>query len=544
MVGTVLPPLLPTVFTVSVGVSDERLSLKRIATVNSESILIAGKVERAFFDKTGTLTKQGLDFLGTRSSTTWDSPSDTVSEDLSLAMATCHALTLSHGGEVVGSPVDRNMFAVSGANLGMPENADSPTIITSSKGEKLVVVRHFDFDHHRMSQGVIVQLPDSSYVAFVKGSGEKIQKICLEESLPADFELEIHESAKKGIYQISVATKVIESHSVFTLGRNDVESDLKFVGVINFKNVMRADTPSVIAELSEGGVQSVMLTGDSVLAGIRVAKESGIMDPEKPVLVASANGSGEVTWNDFEGSAIHMPSVDQLQSGAFELAISGRAWEIMLTDDPKTAATLAQYARVFGRLTPHDKVSVIELFNHLGSVTLMCGDGGNDVGALKAAHVGIALSEAEASIVAPFTSLDKTITSVVDVLKEGRCALASALATYKFMIMYGQIETMIQMISAYFQVTVTEWCWVFMDGIWTITLAFTLPLARPANKLAVSRPTASILGPQTLMSALGVLTINFIFAVIALALLFHQDWFQCRKWDDNDVSNVLVIGMF
>jgi hypothetical protein len=38
------------------------------------------------------------------------------------------------------------------------------------------------------------------------------------------------------------------------------------------------------------------------------------------------------------------------------------------------------------------------------------------------------------------------------------------------------------------------------------------------------------------------LAINFSFTVISLALLWNQDWFQCRKWDSNDVSNVLVIG--
>jgi len=43
VVATILPPLLPTVFTVSVGVSDDRLARKRIATAHSESILIAGK---------------------------------------------------------------------------------------------------------------------------------------------------------------------------------------------------------------------------------------------------------------------------------------------------------------------------------------------------------------------------------------------------------------------------------------------------------------------------------------------------------------------
>jgi cation-transporting P-type ATPase 13A2 len=60
----------------------------------------------------------------------------------------------------------------------------------------------------------------------------------------------------------------------------------------------------------------------------------------------------------------------------------------------------------------------------------MYGDGQNDCGSLKTAHVGVALSTAEASLAAPFTSLDKSILAVAEVLREGRCALASALATY------------------------------------------------------------------------------------------------------------------
>lgn len=56
----------------------------------------------------------------------------------------------------------------------------------------------------------------------------------------------------------------------------------------------------------------------------------------------------------------------------------------------------------------------------------MCGDGANDCSALKAADVGVSLSDAEASIAAPFTSKISDISCVVKVLREGRAALVTS----------------------------------------------------------------------------------------------------------------------
>ncbi len=97
------------------------------------------------------------------------------------------------------------------------------------------------------------------------------------------------------------------------------------------------------------------------------------------------------------------------------MALTGEVWEHLLNHDPKAALQYAKRTKVFGRCRPDGKVSIVATFVEMGDITLMCGDGGNDCGALKAAHVGIALSDAEASVVAPFTSLDKSITSVIEV---------------------------------------------------------------------------------------------------------------------------------
>jgi P-type E1-E2 ATPase len=57
--------------------------------------------------------------------------------------------------------------------------------------------------------------------------------------------------------------------------------------------------------------------------------------------------------------------------------------------------------------------------------------GANDTGALKAAHVGIALSDAEASIVAPFTSTRRSVADVPKLVSEGRCALDTSFIAFK-----------------------------------------------------------------------------------------------------------------
>lgn len=55
------------------------------------------------------------------------------------------------------------------------------------------------------------------------------------------------------------------------------------------------------------------------------------------------------------------------------------------------------------------QADVVGMYQRSGIVTGMCGDGGNDCGALRAAHAGLALSDAEASLVSPFTSTTKSV---------------------------------------------------------------------------------------------------------------------------------------
>lgn len=88
---------------------------------------------------------------------------------------------------------------------------------------------------------------------------------------------------------------------------------------------------------------------------------------------------------------------------------------------------------VFARMSPDEKHELVERLQSIGYTVGFCGDGANDCGALKAADVGISLSEAEASVAAPFTSKTPDIGCVIEVIREGRAALVTSFSCFKYM---------------------------------------------------------------------------------------------------------------
>jgi len=126
-----------------------------------------------------------------------------------------------------------------------------------------------------------------------------------------------------------------------------------------------------------------------------------------------------------------------------EVALTGKAFNYILRNkdkDPYTFRSICAKASVFARMSPDDKEKLIESLQEVLDQQIgMCGDGANDCGALKAADVGISLSEAEASIAAPFTSQVQDIRCVITLLREGRCAMTTSFQAFKFIELYSLI---------------------------------------------------------------------------------------------------------
>ncbi|KAJ3245128.1 hypothetical protein HDU78_009855 [Chytriomyces hyalinus] len=566
-ISQVLSPLLPAVLVIGQSVASERLAKKGILCVDLDRITLSGKVKVYCFDKTGTLTKEGLNFLGIQHSliSAGGPKFGAVLNDfgsfptpIRYAMLACHSVTMV-GDSPVGNFVDVEMFRTTEARLGRPGEGtdlgipDTTVVYPTVNGDPdLQILKRFEFVHSNAYMTVLMRDPsDGKMYAYLKGSFEKIRDICEPSSLPVDAENNARFHASEGCYVLAFARKEIPStisvSEAASMARSTLEKGgINFIGLCLFRNELKHDTADALEELRDGGCRVVMITGDNMDTGVFVAKRCGMIRSNEfgEVLVFKGDvdpkDTAKVIWTNTEdGSVISQSSLSSLLAAArlgnyrpTELAVTGKAFNALLAAG--SMRTLLFDTRVFARMSPDDKVMCVRLHMEK-AITAMCGDGGNDAGALKAAHSGIALSEAESSVVAHFSSRDRSIFSCVELLREARCALDISFASYKYLIMYGEILAFLGLIQYYFTVNMSQAMWILIDGS-TVPLSWALTQAVPAKRLARTRPTARLLGPETVISVVGMIFINCIFGIVAVVMLYGErttngNWFSCQEFD-------------
>lgn len=556
-----ISPMLPVSMVMGQSVTASRLQVThKIGCLQPGRIPIAGKISTMVFDKTGTITKDGMDFdsviavqnqcfmqqvllnkqkaplsskvSGGKKRTCADLSS--VPDTLRHALASCHTVTTMRDGTFVGNHVEVSMVQAAGWII-------NDQVLTSPDGrEGLEVVKKLDFDHCRMTSGVVVRnMQTGSIDVFVKGSYEKVQSISLPGSVPIDYDAKTQKCAKDGFYVLGIAHKSLSAgmtnDQVADMTRDSLEDGLSVCGLLLFRNEMKVDSPEAIRRLRKGAIRSVICTGDNALTGISIGRQCGIVPDGRPVLLGEINRSGELEWRDPDHDSLAPCNVF---GGAFSdcnLAVTQAAWRYLHANSSELDELWTRIV-VFARMKPEDKVNVVKFFQGQSLVVGMCGDGGNDCGGLRAAHAGLALSDAEASMVSPFaTGRDgKSLITVVDLIREGRACLATNLATFQYFVVYGFVLTLIRtLIAIDGALSLGEYVWVTMDVGIGMIMVWTMTQSKPTAELCNYRPTATLLGTRT-VGAIVVPILSSLFTLWAVeALLWSKDWYvQLKPLDD------------
>lgn len=192
--------------------------------------------------------------------------------------------------------------------------------------------------------------------------------------------------------------------------------------------------------------------------------------------------------------------------------------------------------KVFARMSPDEKHELVEKLQSIDYSCGFCGDGANDCGALKAADVGISLSQAEASVAAPFTSQVFDIRCVLEVIREGRAALVTSFSCFKYMSLYSAIQfTSVSFLYSKGS-NLGDFQFLFIDLLLILPIAVFMGWAGPAEKLCRKRPTADLVSRKVLVPLLGLMGISIAIQAIAYVTVREQPWYEPPELKHGETS--------
>lgn len=391
----VVPEGIPAVVTTVLAISVSRLAAKKATARKMQAVETLGSINAILTDKTGTLTENkmtvveyydqdnSVQFSSDLSSNEKNVIRDKY-ENLISASVLCNDSKFSDG-KFLGDPTESCLLDAA-MKLDMnPENI---------RQEYLRVFEvPFSSETKRM---IVICKKDTEYHVYVKGAFEVIAEACSNNS--KDYVKKSEQLSENGIRNLAFAHKVVSN---LDLNRADLEefcmSDLSLIGLIGAKDPLRLDVKDAVQTAMKAGIYTVMITGDHRLIAKSIAMELGI---------------------------IKFP--DQVMDGT-ELS------DMTVSDIQK----ILDKVRVFSRVSPEQKLRIVQATKANGNVVAVTGDGVNDAPAIKAADIGVAMGITGTDVtkeVADIVLQDDNYSTIITAIKQGRTIFNNFIKFLKYQI--------------------------------------------------------------------------------------------------------------
>jgi Ca2+-transporting ATPase len=398
-----IPAGLPSAATVNMALGFKRLQRENVSIRRLYSLESLSAVQMICFDKTGTLTRSRISVqqiycsrrdIRVYQRAFWISqkPVDLLGDpDFRRLLQACvlcaesktQVNTKTGQRQISGSPTEVALL-----HLAIMTGFD---LEGSYRRYSLQKVRHRgDFQRYMMT---VHAAPGGRTTIFVKGDPSEVLQMCTWE-LRGGRRQKLSEAAESRI-EIQNQRMAGEALRVLGFAYSNLVSppddsvplrDLTWIGLVGMAEPIRQGVVSLIDQMHQGGIQTVMITGDQSTTAESVARQIGLCG----------------------NSAIRI-----FDSSRFDA----------LT--PELASALIRDVQVFARVNPAQKLQIIQAYQNRGMVVAMTGDGINDGPALRAADVGIAMGLSgthAAREVADMVLERDNITSVNTAILEGRAA--------------------------------------------------------------------------------------------------------------------------
>jgi Ca2+-transporting ATPase len=327
-------------------------------------------------------------------------------------------------------------------------------------------------------------------VAHVKGALECVLPMCTLEAAqgadqpldPQAIECQAQALAQTGHRVLALASGPLALDEGASFSAEHLRG-LTFLGLVGMIDPLRPEVPGAVRACRDAGIKVAMVTGDHPLTAEHIARELGLID-----------GPGQV----MTGEELRC----LLETGDF--------------------AERARRTRVFARVEPQEKLTIVNMLQGQGHFVAATGDGANDAPALRAAHVGVAMGKTGTDVAretAEMIVTDDNFASIVAGVEEGRIAYANVRKVIFLLISTGMAEivlfTLALMADLPLPLVAVQLLWLNLvtNGIQDVALGF-----EPAEGDELKRPPRPPREPifdrlmveRTLLSALYMGALAFV----------------------------------
>ena len=427
-----IPEGLPIAITVALAISMRRMARAHVIVRNLPAVEALGSCTMIATDKTGTLTLNTLTVTDIRlpDDTHWlldtgsdpfaggirrrdgaeDGPSPAV-ELLLQAASLPNEGEIGHAGAFVpiGDTVDIALLAA--AHKGGLSRTDLLAEYPLQRRIPYEPELKYAASFHRHEDGLRV---------FVKGAPEMLMAMCetmrvAGGSVPIDRSLLTGQMAAmtgEGLRVLAFAAGEIGRTEDDNYGHHML-IDLDFLGLAGMQDPIRPEVPAALAACHSAGIEVAVVTGDDPRTAAVIARQAGLVFSDADVVIGAHIAAAEI-----EGD------------GALD--------------------ALTAHARVFARVKPEQKLSIVRSLTRNGHYVAVTGDGVNDAPALKHAHVGIAMGRGGTAVAkesADIILTDDNFASIVAGIREGRVAYANIRKVVFMLVSTGTAEVLIFLLA-------------------------------------------------------------------------------------------------
>lgn len=423
---SIIPEGLPATATIIMALGVQRMAKQHALIKKLPAVETLGNATVICSDKTGTLTltlnkmtvthlANGDDFLNKKVLSVEKASKDSNSyKQLIYASSLCNdaSFNLENPKEVIGDPTE-------GALLPLAQDLGYSALNLRKEYPRL---SEYPFDSIRKRMTTVHEI-NNEYVAYTKGALDELLPLCdyihtnngTRKLTKADKDNILTLSHKMSDQALRVLGFASKNMLNLPQEGENIEQHLVFLGAVGMIDPARDEVKASIKMAREAGIKTIMITGDHKNTAVAIAKNLGIYTNGNTVI--SGTELNEMTDNELDQAV--------------------------------------KSATVFARVSPNDKLRIIQSLKRNNEVVAMTGDGVNDSPALKAADIGVAMGIGGTDVakdVSDMILLNDSFTTITAAIREGRKVYRNIQKVIQFLLVGNIAE-----ITTLFVATIFNW---------------------------------------------------------------------------------------